>query len=99
MHEMDIYDLEFWLENYYPTTIVYDRHSGEYSGGKWTCWPVLPNGVPQDVYGDSISNMFFWNSFEKSVVGIGDTPQDAFEDLRNKLKQVIEEIRKDGDFD
>lgn len=94
---MDIYDLEIWLEDNYPATIVYDRHSGEYSGGNWTCWPVLPNEIPQDVYGDRLSNMFFWNSFEKSVVGIGDTPQEALEDLRGKLKRVVEEIRKDGD--
>ena len=92
-----MYDIEFWLEENYPTTIVYDRHSGEYSGGKWTCWPVLPYEVPVDVYGDSISNMFCWGKFDKSIVGIGDTPQDAMEDLRNKLKLYLEKAQKEGD--
>lgn len=33
-----MFDIEIWLEENYPTTIVYDRHSEEYSGDKWTCW-------------------------------------------------------------
>ena len=86
---MDILGADFWIENHYPTTLVKDRHNGEYSGGIWTCWPVLPYEVPVDVYGDQISNMFFWGKFDKSVVGIGNNPDEAIIDLEDKLRKLI----------
>lgn len=36
----------------YPLTVVADRYSGAYSGGKWTAWNLYPWDVPGGIFGD-----------------------------------------------
>lgn len=74
----------YWLENYYPTTLVADRYSGTYSGGKWLAFPLDYWNVPAEVDGGDIECMMFWDTYD-GVVGKGNTPQEAMEDLINKM--------------
>ena len=83
-----IRDKKFWLEHMYPCTIVKDRYTGAYSGGEWTCWPLYIEEVPDEIEEGDIPCGDFWRDFDKSCVGIGDSPDDAIKDLRIKLGDI-----------
>jgi hypothetical protein len=81
----------------YPLTIIADRYSGTYSGGKFTAWNVFPQNIPDDVESEDVECMMFWdkkeyqhltNDFNEPVfVGFGETPDKALLDLYIKIKQ------------
>ena len=72
----------------YPTTIIADRYGGTYSGGEWLAFPLDPWEIPEEVDGEDVECMMFWEGFD-GVVGRGVTPDAAFLDLviQMKLKQ------------
>lgn len=86
---MNIVDFEFWLENNYPTTIVNDRYSGTYSGGLWTCWPLDWWDIPEEIEASDPECELFWHKYDKTIVGIGSTPDSAMMDLELKLTNKI----------
>ena len=68
----------------YPCTIISDRYGGVYSKGAYTAWFLDWEHVPEDIDCDDISCMDFWRDNE-TIVGLGDTPNEALEDLILKL--------------
>lgn len=73
--------LDFWINNTYPLTIICDRYNGAYSGGRFTAWPVDEWMVPRLHCGDDGQCMTFWNEIKAGIVGVGDTPDKALENL------------------
>lgn len=80
----------FNIDNLYPLTIVMDRYSGTYSGGEYTAWNMEPVYVPIEIYeGDVECADFFQNKTndEKIIFGVGNTPNEAIDDLIVKLNK------------
>lgn len=73
-----------WLKTHYPTTIICDRYDGTYSGANWLAFPLDYYNIPDEVDGGDIECMMFWDSYD-GVVGKGDTPQEAKNDLIKKM--------------
>ena len=74
----------------YPVTIIQDRYSGVYSGGEWTAFNLHKEQVPDAIDGDDVECREFWtlaSNFHLSI-GIGKTPNEAFDDLKEKLQDV-----------
>lgn len=82
-------DKKLWLNGHYPTTIVQDRYTGVYSGGKWTCWPLEFYMVPKEIDGYDTECSMFWDDCDRSVVGFGSTPDEALKDLELKFYKSI----------
>lgn len=92
----------------YPLTIIIDRYSGTYSGGVFTVWNLHPETIPDDIYSDDCTCSDFWNELnhdEKSYnyqkyhdkCGVGNTIQEAIDNLQNNLSHLYKmiEIKKD----
>ena len=84
------------MEKYYPypLIIIADRYSGVYSGGKFTAWNKDFDNIPYEIKGDDIEAFNFWeeyrenydkNIFKYGVIGIGNTPDEAVDDLIKNL--------------
>lgn len=72
----------------YPLSIIEDRFTGSYSGGKFTAWHAEANEIPSDVFSDDVICSVFWNNPDKHnspLFGIGDTIYDAVTDLYKKM--------------
>jgi len=82
-------DKKLWLDGHYPTTIVQDRYTGTYSGGKWTCWPLEFYMVPKEIDEYDTECSCFWDNCDKSVIGFGSTPDEALKDLELKFYKSI----------
>lgn len=82
-------DASWWLKYNYPLTIVNDRYGGAYSGGNFLAFPVHEYAVPAGHDSSDGMCMDFWAEVDFTFIGIGDTPNAAFEDLRSKLKEKI----------
>lgn len=83
------FEVKFWLEKQYPTTILNDRYSGCYSGAEWLAFPYdFPEIDPAVCDGDP-ECMNFWNDYT-GFVGKGDTIESAVDNLRLKLMQEAE---------
>lgn len=72
-------------EELYPLTIIQDRYSGVYSGGKWTAFNLQYDEIPWQVGAGDIDDFDF--DHEKYPYGVGDTPDLAYRDLQRKLKE------------
>lgn len=70
-------------DSVYPCTIIADRYMGSYSGALWTAWNMY--SAPEEADSDDITCMYFWQDY-KGVVGKGNTPQEAYDDLERKVK-------------
>jgi hypothetical protein len=69
----------------HSVTIISDRYGGTYSKGKFTAWLCAPEEIPDMVSeGDSECGNF-WREFD-GTVGKGNTPNDAFDNLIEKVK-------------
>lgn len=79
-------DAQRWVgdEFYYPLTIIVDRYTGGYSGAKYTAWPLDITQVPEEPYCSDGDCMDFWSNYLEPV-GKGQTPNDAFQDLIDKI--------------
>lgn len=74
---------KFW-QDIYPITIVQDRYGGTYSGAAFICFGCEYYEIPQEVNGDDIEAMTFWNHTDW-VIGKGATPDDALRDFAEKV--------------
>lgn len=74
-------------EDIYPLVIIKDRYTGVYSNGKYTAWNMYFEDIPREIDEDDVTCRNFWHSYEE-VVGLGDTPNEAVEDLRQKMGRV-----------
>lgn len=81
------------IDTIYPLTIIADRYSGVYSGGKYTAWPGDEEDVPDEVSMDDVSCAHEWGVIktERQHVGIGCTPSVALVDLFLKQHSIFVE--------
>ncbi len=87
--------LEELCEKIYPLTIIRDRYTGTYSGGKFTAFNCEPEEIPEGIFGEDTIAAYTWSDIHKrNEVGIGDTIQQAVEDLYSKLHTDIEPVRR-----
>lgn len=84
---MDKREAKFWLESFYPTTIIQDRYNGTYSGAEWLAFPMDYYQVPREIDGDDIECIMFWESYNGEV-GKGSTPELAMANLVAKMQGV-----------
>lgn len=79
----------------YPLTILKDRYSGMSSGGIFTAWNREPGTIPEEVEGGDFEAIDFWEKYYKNfdaitrdfeIIGVGNTPNEAVEDLIKKQK-------------
>ncbi len=88
----------------YPVTIIRSRYGGVYEGGKWVAFNEEANSdYIREALSDDIACCSFFNMIDnpkievknifdkKIMVGKGDTPQDAYNNL---LKKLNNETRK-----
>ena len=73
--------------NIYPLTVVKDRYNGVYSGGVYTAWNMDADEVPIEISCGDTECMSFWMDNDIPV-GIGNTMQDAVNDLAQKLENI-----------
>lgn len=74
------------FEPIYPLTIICDRYGGAYSGGSYTAFNLDFYEIPEEANGSDVECMAFWDEANKDNIGFGATPQEAYEDLENKLQ-------------
>lgn len=68
----------------YPITIIMDRYSGVYSGGAWTAWPLEAGLIPCGPREDDVTCAAFWSQYSEPT-GVGDTPTEAYENLKERM--------------
>lgn len=84
-------ECEYMEDEIYPLTILEDRYTGIYSGGKYTAWNLEFYEIPRDIVLSDEPCMEFWNDEEKEqkyIVGKGETVSEALADLYIKLKGI-----------
>lgn len=72
----------------YPLTIIKDRYSGTYSGGKFIAFNCYPECVPEDATGDDISCAEFWQEGVEDLncdYAIGNTVEEAVANLKSAI--------------
>lgn len=73
----------------YPIIIRQSRYSGVYEGGRWFAYHEgmeIGYGYYEYIYGDDDDAVEFWGSYEAGRFGVGNTPNDALEDMCKKNK-------------
>ena len=84
-------DIKEVYKELYPLTIVMDRYTGVYSGGRFTAWNLDPDEVPEDICADDVSTSEFFNDIRYKrrdfIYGIGETPDEAAMDLYTKMRR------------
>lgn len=85
---MTEFEAKIWMKICYPTTIINDRYHGCYSGAEWLAFPLERDEVPEEVGGEDMEEMCFWDDY-KGIVGKGATPEQALVDLTKKVSEVI----------
>lgn len=84
--DIDIDEDECWVIN--GVTIIADRYNGTWSGGKFTAWNMPLCKIPYEVVDNDVPCREFWYLTAKEyLIGIGDTVQEAYDDLVKKLKR------------
>ena len=80
----------------YPVTIVKDRYSGCYSGGKWIAWNLHLEDIPNAWDDDDYTCAGFWGSEHiwARPVGKGNTPEEALADLEHELEAQQDAIKR-----
>lgn len=81
-------DLEVWIKNKYPITVVADRYGGLYTEGEWLAFPLRPEDVPRQSNGSDMAQLDFLESYHEPY-GIGATPDAAVNRLtKNSLEAL-----------
>lgn len=82
------------VEHVFPVTIIDDRFGGLYSGGAYLAFNLEPWDVPKVFsWGGDIDCADFWGEESSQyIIGKGDTPAEAYNDLI-RLK-MIENLQK-----
>lgn len=70
----------------YPLTVTSDRYGGAYSGGKYIAWNLRVYDVPIDPFLDDVTCASFWYSCCENNCAVGETIEEAVENLRKKLQ-------------
>ena len=79
----------------YPCTIFVARYSGAYEGGRFVCFPLKHDEIPEAATADDVTAMWFWltdpvgdavESPETRFVGRGDTPDEALADMIGRIE-------------
>jgi uncharacterized protein len=88
-------------EPLYPCTIVPTRYTGAYEGGTWAAFELLPEQLDAlDWDGDDVPAREWWDQY-RGRVGIGNSPQEAYESLRatppHERLRSLEAARSTGD--
>lgn len=82
----------------YPLTIIFDRYTGCYSGGKVTVWNTFPENIPEEIFSDDNTCDHFWlHEAEDCHIGygVGNTIQEAIDDLYFKESDPWINIKDD----
>jgi hypothetical protein len=85
----------------YPCTIVPTRYTGAYEGGTWAAFELLPEQLDAlDWDSDDVPAREWWDQY-RGRVGIGNSPQEAYESLRglppHERLSSLETARSSGD--
>ena len=77
------------VEHVFPVTIIDDRFGGLYSGGAYLAFNLEPWDVPKVFsWGGDIDCADFWGEeSSRYLIGKGDTPAEAYNDLI-RLKMI-----------
>lgn len=78
----------FHPKEIYPLTIVCDRYSGTYSGGRYLALNTYSENMPLEIGGGDTEEGDFFSENGKHTqykIGKGNTPNEAYEDLYNKI--------------
>ena len=74
-------------------TIILDKQQGKHSNGLFTAWPRVPADIiPEVLDDDERIAKHFWDNWReddtpgKLLVGVGNTPNEAYNQLLEKLK-------------
>ena len=86
---MNRIEIEYWLKEQYPLTVISDRYGGTYSGGRFLAYPCDFDEIGEDVNGGDNACMDYWDEFN-GIVGKGATIEEAVQDLRDKLQKELE---------
>ena len=84
----------FSYQEVYPLTIISDRYDGAYSDGAFTAWNLYYNNVPEEIDAGDVECREFWESDHGYIVGKGNTPNEAAEDLIKKVQAIEEALAK-----
>lgn len=74
------------------TVLMDPRYRGQFCGGKWMAFAREPRSIPEEAYGRWDDQQDFWPEYRSQMndgyrkdpffcVGVGETPQDAINDL------------------
>ena len=70
----------------YPCTIVADRYNGSFSGAPWIAYRLSYFELPDELDAGDGECHDYWAKEDKSLIGFGQTPQEAYNDLKKKVK-------------
>lgn len=86
------------LNDVYPVTIIDDRYGGCYSGGKYLAFNLEAWDVPKGVsWGGDVDCAGFWaDEAPNYVIGKGNTPDRAYQDLVERVKITERESKKEN---
>ena len=74
----------------YPCTIIADRYDGSFSGAPWTAWRLSAWEIPDEVEAGDEECHDWWAKQDKSLIGLGQSPQEAYDDLKQKIQAYID---------
>ena len=82
------------LEDIFPVTIINDRYGGCYSKGAFLAFNLEPWDVPRGVsWGGDVDCAEFWaDEAPKYVIGKGNTPNEAYRDLVERIQTKEKEL-------
>lgn len=86
------------INDVYPVTIIDDRYAGCYSGGKYLAFNLEAWDVPKGVsWGGDVDCAGFWaDEASNYVIGKGNTPDRAYQDLVERVKITERELKKEN---
>lgn len=65
----------------YPCVIVATRYSGVYEGGRWAAFQATLRDLAREDWNAGDTFVAGWWRENKSGIGVGDSPQEAYEAL------------------
>ena len=72
------------VDHIYPLTIFHTRYNGGYEGGVYVALKERYENIPLEATGSDVDCAQFWFSYDKPY-GAGRTPDEAAQDLLNKM--------------
>lgn len=73
---------------FYPCTVTPTRYSGTYEEGLWASFREYPEKLPEGAFGSDPEAARWWReSGEADWVGVGDTPQSAYDDMVRRWRE------------